>query len=206
MTAKASLENWLETNYPPLAGVRLNLRLSNVSDWPTASQTVERNPTDRALINHLRKIAEVIVTGSKTALDEGYLPSKWAPIAVVSRSLQPLETQLFAQAPSGKHAPLLLTVSGEETSDPRVIKLPSESSGSNILATLRVRGFNRILLETGPNLTKQLLESVDEICLTSDSDTDPQAIIWETFSVRTRPLFSEIRDQQNFSRWAISRH
>ena len=134
------MNTWLET-YPTLIGVRLNMVVNGLGEFTdeNGSSRGISNELDRKLIGHLRRISDVVVTGGNTARSEQYTVPSSCSLAVISRSFE-LDGERFMRLP-----------------DPKVA-----------LATLKNQGFNRILLETGPTLSKFFLETqaVDEFCLT----------------------------------------
>lgn len=134
------MTGWLET-YTALEGIRLNMVATgkgNFVDQKGSSRGISNN-LDRQLIGHLRKLADVIVTGGATARSEGYRVPSNAALAVISTSFV-LE-------------------------DANFLSLPDPNGALDVLRDL---GFKNILLETGPTLSKHFLQAdqVDEFCLT----------------------------------------
>ena len=134
------METWLES-YHELVGVRLNMVVDGSGAFVDANGSSRgiSNELDRKLIGHLRKQADVVVTGGNTARREHYRVPKSCSLAVISNTF--------------------------ELDDERYIRLADPKLA---LPTLRNLGFERILLETGPTLSKYFLETdqVDEFCLT----------------------------------------
>ena len=134
------MEAWLET-YPDVVGVRLNMVVNGQGEFidENGSSRGISNELDRKLIGHLRRRSDVVVTGGKTARTEQYRVPSHCALAVISKSFS-IEDEGFIQLENPERA----------------------------LETLRELGFQRILLETGPTLSKFFLETdqVDEFCLT----------------------------------------
>jgi riboflavin biosynthesis pyrimidine reductase len=132
--------SWLD-QYQSLNGVRLNMIVAANGDFvdETGSSRGLSNELDRKLIGHLRRMCDVVVTGGTTARAEKYAVPSNCSLAIISKSF--------------------------ELDDDRFFSLRDPASA---LETLQTQGFERILLETGPTLSKYFLESnqVDEFCLT----------------------------------------
>jgi len=137
--------SWLDT-YRELAGVRLNMVANGAGKFvgPDGSSRSISNSTDRKLIVHLRSISDVYVTGGNTARNEHYKTPKKGNLAIISRMSPADSNQNWLKPPQGESLP------------------------NWVIAELQNRGYQRVLLEVGPALAKQFLESdsVDEFCLT----------------------------------------
>ena len=107
------------------------------------------NATDRSLLLHLRSLADLIITDAATAAAERYRPSRFCNIEVWSRSGD------FRGLQESKPKELSYGLSLQVVSD-------AEAR----IASLR-KSYKRILLETGPTLTKALSETrqVDFACI-----------------------------------------
>lgn len=129
------------SSYTELQGVRLNMVVDSVGSFVDSSGSSRgiSNDLDRKLIGHLRRQSDVIVTGGNTARVEQYRVPSHCSLAVISSSFQ--------------------------IPDDRFMRL---ANPENAIAELKSRGFEHILLETGPTLSKFFLEqgTVDEFCLT----------------------------------------
>jgi riboflavin biosynthesis pyrimidine reductase len=134
------MTDWFDT-YPEVFGVRLNMIVASDGSFvdSTGSSRGISNDLDRKLIGHLRRQSDVVVTGGNTARNEQYRVPSHCDLAVISSSF--------------------------EISDDRYVRLENPETAINKLVEL---GYQRILLETGPTLTKYFLETnqVDEFCLT----------------------------------------
>ena len=167
---------WLGA-YPELIGVRLNMVVSgsgNFTDETGSSRGIS-NDLDRKLIGHLRRQSDVVVTGGNTARKEQYRVPSHCSLAVISSS--------FSLDEDG------------------YIKLPNAESA---IADLREMGFEKILLETGPSLSKFFLESgqVDEFCLTVTSgDLEVAAKTVSGFGVKLELLGAAELEGTLFTRW-----
>lgn len=108
------------------------------------------NDIDRALLVHLRKMSELIITDAATASTENYQASRWAPIEVWSKSGN------FRETVSTPHTDEHMSLSTVQIHDLR----------ESVDARLRVYGC--LLFESGPTLSKALgdLQLIDELCLT----------------------------------------
>jgi len=137
------MDSWLDS-YTDLDGVRLNMVVSGIGGFvdETGSSRGISNELDRKLIGHLRRRSDVVVTGGNTARVEQYRVPSHCALAVISNSFT--------------------------IEDDRFISLDSPETA---ITKLRELGFSRILLETGPSLSKFFLErgDVDEFCLTVTS-------------------------------------
>lgn len=134
------MNNWLD-NYPELHGVRLNMIVAANGDFVDESGSSRgiSNELDRKLIGHLRRHSDVIVTGGNTARKEQYRVPSHCSLAVISNTFELAQTNY--------------------------IRIPEPSLA---IENLKAQGFERILLETGPTLSKYFLkrDEVDEFCLT----------------------------------------
>jgi riboflavin biosynthesis pyrimidine reductase len=129
-------------------------------------------PADQRLLGVLRRLADVILVGARTARVEGYGPAR-RPIAVVSASLDfDPSAPLFAGA---DQRTIVLT-----SSDAPPERVAALAEGSDVVvcgehsvdATLAIdalasRGYRKLLCEGGPTLLRQLVAAgvVDELCL-----------------------------------------
>jgi riboflavin biosynthesis pyrimidine reductase len=138
-------------------GVRLNFVVDARGNWATnTSQRAVAHRLDLKLLNHLRCRSDLIVTGGKTVLAEQYRSSKWAPIAVFSNNPDLVQHSLFRDSDS-EHKNLLIT--------------SLQKSPAQALRELHSQGFEHILLESGPNLTKELASVIDEVCVTAPNSS-----------------------------------
>ncbi|MEY4275598.1 MAG: hypothetical protein RIS26_61 [Actinomycetota bacterium] len=112
------------------------------------------NDLDRKLIGHLRAISDVVVTGGATARAENYTKPKSAELAIITRKVNVVEESIKLSPP----ADALL--------------------GTWTINQLHEHGFSKILLETGPSLSREFLTAdlVDEICLTVTNGTLDSAL------------------------------
>lgn len=106
------------------------------------------NAVDRAVFQHLRATADVILVGAGTARAEGYGPVD-TPIVVVSRS------QELPEALRGG-------------SNVRLAAGGAPEHLREMVQGLHAEGLCRVLCEGGPRLLRDLLEAgvVDELCAT----------------------------------------
>lgn len=157
----------LLSSYEPLDGIRLNASLTAYGDWKksTSEERDRRNSADLRLLNHLRSISDLIITTSKTVVAENYRPSKWTPIAVLSRSNAVLNHQLFNSIDT-PHEPFLITDSSQEAKGYKVLRFVNLEKPEPLINLLSNLGYERILLETGPTTTKWFEPLISELCLT----------------------------------------
>ena len=153
--------------YQPLVGVRLNLAIDaagSVSGATGSSDDVS-NALDRAVLVHLRKISDVIVTSGKTARAENLRASKHAPMVVLTQSGEGLEHML--NGPDAK--PVTLLVPGGS--------LLADLHPRSVLTHLRAGECSQILLEFGPRLIALWSEAglIDEVCLTVTGQPNSEA-------------------------------
>ncbi len=170
------MQDWFDS-YSDLIGVRLNMIVGSDGEFvdENGSSRGLSNDLDRKLIGHLRRRADVVVTGGNTARNELYRVPSHCSLAVISSNF--------------------------EIDDERYIRL---SDPARALETLRAAGFERILLETGPSLSKFFLETdqVDEFCLTvSDGSTEIAAKTVATFGSNLQLFAAEMVEGSLFTRW-----
>ena len=170
------MEDWFD-NYPNLVGVRLNMIVGPNGEFvdDSGSSRGLSNELDRKLIGHLRRRSDVVVTGGNTARAEQYRVPSHCALAVISSSF--------------------------ELTDKRYIRL---TDPADALETLRDQGFERILLETGPTLSRFFLDSsqVDEFCLTvAGGDLEVAAKTIASFSAHLRLVAADTIEGTLFTRW-----
>ena len=132
------------------------LRLSMVAD--AGLQTFGESKTsgdvstalDRELLIHLRKLADLAITDTATAVAEGYKRSKHVDIEVWTKS--------------GNRRGLSDLPATSELRELKVVQVEDEAARLNELLALR----EAILLETGLTLTKIIAaqQLIDEACIT----------------------------------------
>lgn len=133
------------------------------------------NELDRKLIGYLRKQSDVVVTGGNTARSENYRVPSHCALAVISRTFN--------------------------LDDERFFHLGNPETA---LQELRNLGFKRILLETGPTLSKYFLarDQVDEFCLTVAGASQPVANkVLKSFGAKLALVESVEIDGMLFTRW-----
>lgn len=170
------MEDWLES-YPDVYGVRLNMVVSGNSGFidETGSSRGISNELDRKLIGHLRRRSDVVVTGGNTARVEQYRVPSHCALAVISATF--------------------------EIDDSRYTRLESPETA---IAKLNELGFERILLETGPTLSKYFLESgqVEEFCLTvTNGSLEVAAKTLASFDVEFDLVSTLALEGTLFTRW-----
>lgn len=176
-----------------LPGGTRHLRANMVSSVDGAATLAGRSgglsgSADQRLFRVLREFADVVLVGASTVRVERYgpvrpaepagdgaptEPHRWAPpIAVVSASLQlDVSSRFFTEATT---RPLVVTT--EDAPADRVAAVAAVAEvvragrgrvdPARLTATLAARGLYRQLCEGGPALLGQLLDQLDEICLT----------------------------------------
>lgn len=166
-----------QSSYPELVGVRLNMVVSGAGQFTDESGSSRgiSNDLDRKLIGHLRRQSDVVVTGGNTARKEQYRVPSHCALAVISTSFT-LEAEGY-------------------------IRLDEPATAVSDLTQL---GYQRILLETGPTLSKFFLEAelVDEFCLTvTDGDLEVAAKTVAGFGVDLELLGASELEGTLFTRW-----
>ena len=166
-----------QSAYPELVGVRLNMVVSGAGTFTdeNGSSRGISNDLDRKLIGHLRRQSDVVVTGGNTARKEQYRVPSHCALAVISNSFT-LEQEGY-------------------------IRLDDHATAISQLTDM---GFERILLETGPTLSKFFLETgqVDEFCLTvTNGDLDVAAKTVAGFGVDLELMGATEQEDTLFSRW-----
>lgn len=170
------MQDWFDT-YTDLDGVRLNMIVGANGEFVDVNGSSRglSNELDRKLIGHLRRRSDVVVTGGNTARTEQYRVPSHCSLAVISNSF---------------------TLDEE-----RFIRLTDPETA---IETLRADGFRRILLETGPALSKYFLESnqVDEFCLTvAGGETSVAAQTVASFRSKLTLTAAELYQGALFTRW-----
>lgn len=105
------------------------------------------NHTDLQLLLALRSKASVIVTTGATARAESYKPSRFAPIAVITRNPESLAKLPLIETP-GAHGTTLLSSTHE-----------GPEAFTEFDASLKSSGFTSVLFEGGPKTLALLLAS-----------------------------------------------
>ena len=170
------MQDWFDT-YTDLIGVRLNMIVGANGEFvdEKGSSRGLSNDLDRKLIGHLRRRSDVVVTGGNTARSEQYRVPSHCSLAVISSSF--------------------------DLAEERFIRLPNPETA---IEELRQAGFERILLETGPTLSKYFLETnqVDEFCLTvAGGDTTVAAKTIASFKSELTLTAAELFQDALFTRW-----
>ncbi|MEO0313116.1 MAG: hypothetical protein RL140_346 [Actinomycetota bacterium] len=170
------MDEWLAA-YTDLFGVRLNMVVNGDGEFTDESGSSRgiSNDLDRRLIGHLRRQSDVVVTGGKTARKEQYRVPSHCSLAVISNSF--------------------------ELVDDRYIRLDEPETA---ISKLNELGFERILLETGPSLSKYFLESglVEEFCLTvTGGSLEAAAKTMAAFNVELELVSAVEVEGTLFTRW-----
>ncbi len=170
------MQDWFDS-YSDVLGVRLNMIVGANGEFvdETGSSRGISNELDRKLIGQLRRRSDVVVTGGNTARNEMYRVPSHCSLAVISNSF--------------------------ELNDERYIRLADPATA---IETLRNQGFERILLETGPTLSRFFLETnqVDEFCLTvAGGDPAVAARAVASFNASLHLIDAETIDGTLFTRW-----
>jgi riboflavin biosynthesis pyrimidine reductase len=136
------------------------------------------NSLDRERLLDLRRLCDVLVTDGETARTEEYRIPRICDLAVITRSG-------FTPA-AGESAKKYL-----------------EFRSSPVLAIQKLKdlGYERILLEVGPNLLRGLIAAgmVDQLCLTNTSFSEPD--LSRLGVTAAQLLFSETTGDTTFSVW-----
>ena len=167
----------LRAHYSPLRvpWFRLNFvaTTDGAAQGPDGLSGSINNAADNRVFHALRDVADVIIVGAGTARAEGYRPNP-KPMVVVSRSGQ-IPPSLLER----RGGDLLMATCGQA---PYLEETRSHLGADHVLvlgeygpdlARLRrelvALGFQDLLCEGGPHLTRDLLASgvVDELCLTT---------------------------------------
>jgi len=136
------------------------------------------NSLDRERLLDLRRLCDVLVTDGETARTEQYRIPRFCDLAVITRSG-------FTPA------------AGESTKK----YLEFRSSPVSAIQKLQDLGYERILLEVGPNLLRELMAAgmVDQLCLTNTSFTGPDLSRLGVTAAKLR--LSETKGDTTFSVW-----
>ncbi|MFK5584332.1 dihydrofolate reductase family protein [Serinicoccus sp. LYQ131] len=109
------------------------------------------SPGDHAVFGALREWADVVVVGAGTARAEGYAPLSTSPLVVVARAVAEVPEELREVEDV-----LVLDGGGQDV------------EAEQVLSLLRDHGWDRVLLEGGPELFASWVGQgvVDELCVT----------------------------------------
>lgn len=154
-------EQELLEHYPRWSGVHLSMVTNSLLETAgrSGSSSDVTNPLDRVLLMHLRKNSDLVITDVATAIAESYKPSRLVDIEIWSKS--------------GDFRGL----SNAEGHLKRFSLVQVDDIQARI-QELR-QSHESILLETGPNLTRQLADEgeIDSASLTiTESNSESQAI------------------------------
>lgn len=140
-------------NRPPRVRANLVQSLGGAFEDSTGSSRGISNELDRDLLLHLRTLADVVVTDGETARRENYRVPKACDLAVITR---------IGYSP----------VVGESTR--KYLEFIGHSPAA-VIRELLSEGYSRILLETGPNLVRELVGQnlVNQLCMTNTNGSIP---------------------------------
>jgi riboflavin biosynthesis pyrimidine reductase len=167
----------LRAHYAPLRVPWFRLNFVATTDGavqgPDGLSGSINNAADNRVFHALRDVADVIIVGAGTARAEGYRPNP-KPMVVVSRSGQIPPSLLerrggdLMMATRGR-APYLEETRSHLGADHVLILGEYGPDLPRLRRELVGRGFQDLLCEGGPHLTRDLLASgvVDELCLTT---------------------------------------
>ena len=136
------------------------------------------NEIDLARLLQLRKLCDVLVTDGETARLESYRVPASCDLAVVTkRGFNP-------------------SASGSNKSYLELKMSPTEA-----ITSLVSRGYERILLEVGPNVLSELIRFglVDQLCLTNTAGSNPNLLPLGVSQAEL--LFDESVDDTRFTVW-----
>ena len=151
-------------HFSPASGQEFNFFTEKLPDWKgwLATLVIDNqgkylgvdgtsksigNHTDLQLLLALRSKASVIVTTGATARAESYKPSRFAPIAVITRDPESLAGLPLIENP-GAHGTILLSSTDE-----------GPDAFTEFDASLNSSGFKSLLFEGGPKTLDWLLAS-----------------------------------------------
>jgi riboflavin biosynthesis pyrimidine reductase len=138
---------------------------------------------DRVLLGKLRSQADVIVTSGKTARIEKYKSSKYAPIAIFTKTGQLDEvpaiqgTQYFTPLVLTPRASLSEVQAALADVDVRIVSFDSDSESETwpaaVAQIIQHEGFQSPILESGGASLREFLKSgvVDELCITISNNS-----------------------------------
>ena len=136
---------------PPSVRANLVQGLRGTFEDGAGSSRGISNEQDRSRLLALRKFCDVVVTDGETARTENYRVPKVCDLAVITRSgFTPAESE----------------------SDRKYIEL--RSSPALAIQTLKDWSYERILLEVGPSLIRELIaaDAIDQLCLTNTANSE----------------------------------
>lgn len=178
--------------------IRLNLVSTKAGLFagPNGSSREISNDVDRVALLSYRRVCDVIITSAKTARLEGYARSKFATLVVLSRDGNVAGIPAFDSESVGKPAILWQMSDGQ----------------LDIRAEAKRNGWNRVLLETGPTLSRSLISEcqIDSLMLTiSDAgSTDPKLACDAALSVigasNASLLWAEVVSGTLLTEWDLS--
>lgn len=172
-------KSWLiARDYGICNGWRVNFAVNQIGESFGVSGTSQdvSSDLDKQLLIRLRSLADVIVTSGKTARSEKYKSSKFAPIAIFTKSAD-LDAVPAIQG-TQFFTPLVLVPASSRESiedalidvDVRVLDYTESAEGSwpsRIATLIRHEGLQSPILESGFSTLTQFIANgvVDEICL-----------------------------------------
>lgn len=183
----------LLSRYQQISGVRLAMVIDSKMRLFGDSKTSKdvSNETDRALLMHLRSLADLIITDAATAAAEKYRASKFCDIEIWSKSgdFRGLEE---TPGRDSRHA----------------ISLQRITDAASRVKSLRL-SRNSILLETGQSLTTKLAESqlIDfaSISVTGADSAESAAAALDQFAKRMGLNYLSHVDQDWFNETLFAR-
>lgn len=157
--------------------VRMNMigSLNGRVTGPDGTSDTLSNRADRRILTVIRKMSDAIVVGAETVRNERHLSTRptWLCVVTGSGNLaghrissQDAAASVLVCCPPEARAEVARTMPGAQ------IELLEATEGrvnlNEVLAALRDRGLNQIVVEGGNRLISQFLDEgrLDEICLT----------------------------------------
>jgi len=160
----------IEQNLGSRSALRLNAIFDANGNWIFNTKLFKQNidnDADKKMLNLLRANSDLIVTSGATARAENYQASMHAPLAVITRNLEPIAKE-FHEASEGKQPVVLVSPTVAFETETR-IPCDDPLRVGDLLESFKKHGWKRILLECGPSLFEIFEPSTDEICMTTPS-------------------------------------
>ena len=153
-------ESELDCWYQQDNGFRFN-HVIKASAGSANSQQIS-NPLDRLILKVIRSQADLIVTSGKTAISENLKASRFAPLLVLTNN----DEISFAGLETPSTMPVFVTVNDRDWLNPSA-KAVGKTQG-NLVTWLRQfsKDYHKVVLETGPLLTRSLAPLLNEACIT----------------------------------------
>lgn len=199
---EVSTPKQLASAYGEWEGIRTNHVLSNEGSFydDAASSRGLTNPHDFSLLLALRERADLVVVDAATARKELYRSIKSAKLAIVSQSGD------FAGIPAAETNSQDVFLFSQKVLSPIVRPVLRDNPFPELVEFAKRQGLNKILLESGPNLTALAFEVglVKQSAISynfKDLPLSPDTVV-NPFDTRAQLLSLSNDDLCSYALWA----